>query len=58
MTEFRLPADLKFNRGKIHDPSGYAREAGVSSWLFLVGASARSGGAGSREAAFLVARPA
>ncbi len=37
MTEFHLPGDLLYNRGAIQDPSAYAREAGSSSWLFLVG---------------------
>lgn len=37
MTEFQLPADLKFNRGLIENPVAYAKENGVASWLFLVG---------------------
>ena len=37
MAAFRLPNDLTFNRGAIQDPSAYAKEAGSSSWLFLVG---------------------
>ena len=37
MADFQLPKDLKFNRGLIQDPSAYAKEAGSSSWLFLVG---------------------
>lgn len=29
--------DLKFNRGFILDPAAYIKDAGCSSWLFLVG---------------------
>jgi len=34
---FQRPTDLTSNRGPIQDPAAYAREAGVASWLFLVG---------------------
>ncbi len=37
MSEFKLPEDLKYNRGMIQDPSAYAKESGCASWLFLVG---------------------
>lgn len=37
MPEFKLPADLCYNRGLVQDPEAYARERGVASWLFLVG---------------------
>ena len=37
MADFHLPKDIVYNRGAIQDPSAYAREAGTSSWLFLVG---------------------
>ena len=37
MTSFILPGDLSYNRGMIADPSAYAKERGVASWLFLVG---------------------
>lgn len=37
MAGFELPDDLIFNRRAIEDPEAYAREAGVASWLFLVG---------------------
>ena len=37
MPAFRLPDDLRYNRGAIQDPSSYAQEAGTVSWLFLVG---------------------
>src|SRR5882757_2604783 len=37
MSDFTLPADLKFNRGMVQDPIAYAKEAGTASWLFLVG---------------------
>ena len=37
MAEFHLPSDLLYNRGVIQDPTTYAKEAGSSSWLFLVG---------------------
>jgi hypothetical protein len=37
MPTFQLPTDLIFNRGPVEDPSAYAEERGVASWLFLVG---------------------
>jgi len=37
MTAFKLPADLKFNRALIEDPAEYVKEAGCSSWLYLLG---------------------
>lgn len=37
MTGFRLPDDLRYNRGPIQDPDAYARKMGSASWLFLVG---------------------
>jgi hypothetical protein len=37
MADFKLPDDLKFNRGPVADASALARETGSSSWLFLVG---------------------
>jgi hypothetical protein len=37
VAEFEGPRDLTFNRGAIGDPSGFAREAGAASWLYLCG---------------------
>lgn len=37
MTDFALPADLRYNRGLIADPIAYARDGGYRSWLYLVG---------------------
>jgi hypothetical protein len=37
MTDFSLPADLKFNTKPITDPEAFARDAGAASWLFLCG---------------------
>lgn len=37
MGEFRLPKDLKYNRGLIDDPIAYMQATGAASWLFLVG---------------------
>lgn len=37
MKKFELPPDLKFNRGFILNPSEYLKDAGCTSWLFLVG---------------------
>ena len=37
MPKFQLPADLSYNRGQVQDPSAYAKERGVASWLFLIG---------------------
>ena len=37
MSEFSKPADLIHNRGAITDPAAFARDAGVTSWLYLCG---------------------
>jgi hypothetical protein len=37
MAEFESPTGLRFNRGLIADPDGFARDADVASWLFLCG---------------------
>jgi hypothetical protein len=37
MADFKLPSDLKYNRGMIQDPNMYAKESGCASWLFLIG---------------------
>ena len=37
MADFAGPTDLTFNRGLIHDPDAFAREASAASWLFLCG---------------------
>jgi protein tyrosine phosphatase (PTP) superfamily phosphohydrolase (DUF442 family) len=37
MTDFSAPADLIYNRQRIADPAGFAREAGAASWLYLCG---------------------
>jgi hypothetical protein len=37
MDNFKLPADLSYNKGLIGDPVNYIKEAGCTSWLFLVG---------------------
>ena len=37
MSDFHVPADLTFNRGRIADPEEFAREAGAASWLYLCG---------------------
>jgi hypothetical protein len=37
MSGFDTPDDVKFNRGPIADPGGFARDAGVASWLYLCG---------------------
>lgn len=37
MTDFALPADLRYNRGRIEDPGAYAEAGGFRSWLYLVG---------------------
>lgn len=37
MSDFKLPSDLKFNRGVIQDPDAYAKESGCASWLYLIG---------------------
>lgn len=37
MGDFSAPDDLVYNRGRIADPAGFAREAGAASWLYLCG---------------------
>lgn len=37
MPDFELPANLKYNRARIEDPAAYVKEAGCTSWLYLVG---------------------
>ncbi|MFO0625866.1 MAG: hypothetical protein U0325_09650 [Polyangiales bacterium] len=37
MTTFALPADLIFNRQKLADPAGFARDHAAASWLYLNG---------------------
>jgi hypothetical protein len=37
MPDFEGPTDLKFNRGLVADPDGFARESSAASWLFLCG---------------------
>lgn len=37
MADFSAPDDLIYNRGRIADPEGIAREAGAASWLYLCG---------------------
>ena len=37
MTAFETPKDLRFNRGLIADPEGFARDGDAASWLFLCG---------------------
>ncbi len=37
MKDFKLPSDLKFNRGPIENPENYLNESGCVSWLCLVG---------------------
>jgi hypothetical protein len=37
MADFSAPADLVYNRGRVADPEGFAREAGAASWLYLCG---------------------
>ena len=34
---FESPTDLRFNRGLIANPEGFARDADAASWLFLCG---------------------
>lgn len=34
---FELPSDLTYNQALIDDPMAFAREAGVVSWLYIVG---------------------
>lgn len=35
--KFQLPTDLVYNRARIDDPTAYARDLGVRSWLYIVG---------------------
>lgn len=37
MSGFSTPTDLVYNRGRIADPEGFAREADAASWLYLCG---------------------
>lgn len=37
MPHFELPTNLKYNRARIEDPAAYVREAGCTSWLYLLG---------------------
>lgn len=37
MGDFSAPSDLVYNRERIADPEGFAREAGAASWLYLCG---------------------
>jgi hypothetical protein len=37
MGDFSAPTDLVYNRDRIADPEGFAREAGAASWLYLCG---------------------
>jgi hypothetical protein len=37
MAKFELPRDLIFNKLKLADPAGFARENGAASWLYLNG---------------------
>lgn len=37
MAGFESPTDLKFNRGRIEDPQGFAQELDAASWLYLCG---------------------
>ena len=37
MTDFKLPEDLRFNRGTIQNPGTYLDEVGCVSWLYLIG---------------------
>ena len=37
ISDFQLPADLRFNRAIVQDPMAYAKESGSVSCLFLVG---------------------
>jgi hypothetical protein len=37
MGDFSAPSDLVYNRDRIADPEGFAREAGAASWLYLCG---------------------
>jgi hypothetical protein len=37
VADFEVPADLRFNRGKVADPQALADEVGAASWLFMCG---------------------
>jgi hypothetical protein len=37
MGDFETPAGLRFNRGPVADPEGFARDAKAASWLYLCG---------------------
>jgi hypothetical protein len=37
MADFKLPDNLRFNRGLVADPAATAKESGCESWLFLIG---------------------
>lgn len=37
MSDFQLPAALRFNRAPIQEPAAYFEDSGCSSWLYLVG---------------------
>jgi hypothetical protein len=37
MPEFQTPTDLRYNRGRIEDPAGFAAEHDAASWLYLCG---------------------
>jgi hypothetical protein len=37
MPKFELPRNLIFNRSKVADPKGFARDNGAASWLYLNG---------------------
>jgi hypothetical protein len=37
MSGFDTPTGFTYNRGPIADPAGFARDAGVESWLYLCG---------------------
>lgn len=37
VTDFEVPSDLTFNRGRIADPDVFANDAGAASWLYMCG---------------------
>lgn len=37
MAAFELPAELKYNRGPVEDPSAFIGDSGCASWLLLTG---------------------
>ncbi|HVR19763.1 MAG TPA: hypothetical protein VMS65_08705 [Polyangiaceae bacterium] len=37
MKKFELDRDIRFNTGKIADPSAFAKEKGAAAWLYLNG---------------------